>query len=514
MILDKPKTVTTSPRTMRSIVAWVWVPSRLVWLVILLGAGLRFYRYDALSLWLDEGSTVLHARLPWATVLGLNGPYDSHPPLYYALVKLFTVVFPEVSAGRLLSVVAGSLAVPLVYALGSRLANRWTGLLAALALAANPLHIWYSQEARQYAVNVLLVGLSYLALVAFHQTRSNWWALGYGASLLAAMYVEYSAFYALVPQLAVLAYAARQHGRRTLPILLAGAAAVVGYLPWLPWMIEISGQLSQQGQYAVTPVKVVNVTMGVVGVAGNSGPLGPGNGGYFYSSKYSAWDLVPPLQPLLVAVVAVAVVAGLWRLWKHSTLAFLATASLLATLPAAILISLYKPGFIERAVIYTVLGWALVIGAAMLGRQARWLQLASIAGVVLVLGLSAITVRAMYLGGLKQQWREMAAEAANESRGKLLVTYPTLAGVLIDTYQPGVLRGNYLNISDGGDLPDLSQPSGTRPGELWLSYMEVLFIQKIRDQLQAQGYQQVSHKYFPAPLFLDHYQLTTPAPPP
>jgi hypothetical protein len=117
---------------------------------------------------------------------------------------------------------------------------------------------------------------------------------------------------------------------------------------------------------------------------------------------------------------------------------------------------------------------------------------------VLVLGLSAITVRAMYLGGLKQQWREMAAEAANESRGKLLVTYPTLAGVLIDTYQPGVLRGNYLNISDGGDLPDLSQPSGTRPGELWLSYMEVLFIQKIRDQLQAQGYQQVSHKYFPA----------------
>jgi uncharacterized membrane protein len=490
-------------------------------LVVLLGAGLRFYRYDALSLWLDEGSTVQLARLPWPTVLGLNGPYDTHPPLYYALVKLFTVVFPEVSAGRLLSVFAGTLAVPLVYALAARLTERWTGLAAALVLATNPLHIWYSQEARQSALSVLLVGLSYLALVAFHQTRARWWALAYGASLLAAMYVEYSALYALVPQLALLAYVVWRHRWSALPVLVAGAAAVVGYLPWLRWMLYIAEQISQQSQYGVSPIKVLNVTMGVAGIAGNSGPLGPDNGGYFYSSKYAAWDFVPAIQPLLLAITAVLVVAGLSRLWRRSTLAFLAPACLLATLPAAIAISLYRPGFIERTVIYAVLGWAIVVGAtAVPGSRATrtwtwtwtWLRLAGIAGMVLVLVLSSVTLRAMYEGGLKQQWRELAAEAAHESRGKLLVTYPTLAGVLVGAYQPEVLHASYLNIEDAGDLPDLSQPDGTRPREVWLAYMEVAFIQKIRDQLQAQGYRQVSHKYFPAPLFLDHYQLSDASP--
>jgi hypothetical protein len=333
------------------------------------------------------------------------------------------------------------------------------------------------------------------------------------------MYVEYSGLYALAPQLALLAYVVWQHRWRALPILLAGAAAVVGYLPWLRWMLYIAEQISQQSQYGISPIKVLNVTMGVAGIAGNSGPLGPDNGGYFYSSKYAAWDFVPAMQPVLLAITAVVLVAGLWRLWRHSTLAFIAPACLLATLPAAILISFYRPGFIERTVIYAVLGWAIVVGAAaVLGRRTTgkwawtWPRFARIAGIVLVLALSSVTLRSMYEGGLKQQWRELAAEAAHASRGNLLVTYPTLAGALVDAYQPDVLHAGYLNIEDAGDLPDLSQPGGTKPREVWLAYMEVAFIQKIRDQLQAQGYRQVSHKYFPAPLFLDHYQLSTPSP--
>ncbi|MDQ3707241.1 MAG: glycosyltransferase family 39 protein [Chloroflexota bacterium] len=517
MILDKPqgRTAVNTPRAWQTALARVWVPSRLVWLVVLLAAGLRLYRYDALSLWLDEGSTVLFARLPWPNVLGLHGPYDAHPPLYYALVKLFTVVFPEVAAGRLLSVFAGTLTVPLVYALASRLSDRWTGLMSALVLAANPVHIWYSQEARQYAVNVLLVGLSYLALVAFHQTRSKWWSLGYGASLLAAMYVEYSAIYALAPQVIVLAYVVWKHRKRALPLLLAGAAAVVGYLPWLPWMLQISAVVSQQGQYVVNPTKVLIVTLGVAGIAGNSAPLGPDYGGYFWGIKYTAWELVPAAQPAILAIAASVLVAGAWRLSRQSAMSFLAPVCLLATILAAILFSLYRPGFIDRTVIYAVLGWSIAVGAAaMLGKPRTWLRVAAVAGVVLLLGFSAVSLRAIYLGALKQQWRELAAEAVGQSQGKLLVTYPTLAGVLIDAYEPEVHSGNYLNISDGGDMPDLGQSGGTRPDEVWLAYMEVLFIQKIRDQLQAQGYEQVSHKYFAAPLFLDHYRLTDTSPPP
>ncbi|HVG00225.1 MAG TPA: glycosyltransferase family 39 protein, partial [Chloroflexia bacterium] len=189
-----------APGVAASRVASLLVPARLLWGVVLLGGLLRFYGYDRLSLWLDEGYTVMFSRLPWDQVLGLHGAYDPHPPLYYALVKLMSSVASEVSAGRLLSVVAGTLSIPVVYALGRKLFNPWAGLAASVALALSPLHVWYSQEARQYAIGFLLVALSYYALLSFYREPRWSWALLYGASTLASMYIDYSPLYALLPQ--------------------------------------------------------------------------------------------------------------------------------------------------------------------------------------------------------------------------------------------------------------------------------------------------------------------------
>src|SRR5579864_6731310 len=58
--------------------------------VVLLGGVLRLYHVNALSLWVDEGLTVIDARLPWPTVLGFGRVYSPHPPLYFALVKLLS----------------------------------------------------------------------------------------------------------------------------------------------------------------------------------------------------------------------------------------------------------------------------------------------------------------------------------------------------------------------------------------------------------------------------------------
>ena len=138
-------------------------PGRVAVLITLLGGLLRLYRVTALDLWVDEGLTVQFARLPWPTVLGLHGAYETHPPLYFALVKAVSLVAPELVAGRLLSVLAGTATIPIVYALGSRLIHPWAGVVMSVVLALSPLHIWYSQEARPYALVVGLVGLSYLA---------------------------------------------------------------------------------------------------------------------------------------------------------------------------------------------------------------------------------------------------------------------------------------------------------------------------------------------------------------
>jgi uncharacterized membrane protein len=160
---------------MRSLLAETrtWLEARphtldaLAVLLVVGGAALRIYRSTALSLWLDEGFTVLFARLPWDSVLGFHGAYDAHPPLYYALVKAVSLLLPEVVAGRYLSVFAGTATLAVLYLLVVRIAGRPAALVACLVMAVSPLAVWYSQEARQYAVTGLAVSITYLALVSF-----------------------------------------------------------------------------------------------------------------------------------------------------------------------------------------------------------------------------------------------------------------------------------------------------------------------------------------------------------
>lgn len=119
---------------------------------------LRLWRLDQLSLWLDEGFTVMYSRLPWSELLGLRGQYDVHPPLYYALVKLVSGWLPDATAGRTVSAVSGALLVPVAYRLARLVIDPRAAVVAAAVVAIAPLHVWYSREARMYALALLAVG--------------------------------------------------------------------------------------------------------------------------------------------------------------------------------------------------------------------------------------------------------------------------------------------------------------------------------------------------------------------
>ena len=78
---------------------------------------------------------------------------ESAPPLYYALAWLWTQVTGTGEFGlRSLSALAGVATVPVAYLLGAELRGRRAGLVAAALVAVNPMLLWYSQEARAYAL--------------------------------------------------------------------------------------------------------------------------------------------------------------------------------------------------------------------------------------------------------------------------------------------------------------------------------------------------------------------------
>ena len=91
---------------------------------------------------------------------------ESAPPLYYAIAWLWTQLTGTGEFGlRSVSALAGVATVPVAYLLGAELSSRRAGIVAAALVAVNPMLLWYSQEARAYALFVLLTALSLLYFV-------------------------------------------------------------------------------------------------------------------------------------------------------------------------------------------------------------------------------------------------------------------------------------------------------------------------------------------------------------
>ncbi len=91
---------------------------------------------------------------------------ESAPPLYYALAWLWTQLWGTGEWGlRSLSALAGVATVPVAYLVALELRGRRAGLVAAALVAVNPMLLWYSQEARAYALFALLCTISLLYCV-------------------------------------------------------------------------------------------------------------------------------------------------------------------------------------------------------------------------------------------------------------------------------------------------------------------------------------------------------------
>jgi len=158
---------------------WTWLDaaretirarSRVFWIVAgltALGAVLRFATLGGQSFHHDEivtASRVLRADF-WHAMEAV-GFSESAPPLYYALAWVWTQLTGTDEVGlRSLSAIAGVATIPVAYLIGAELRGARAGIAAAALVAVNPMLLWYSQEARGYALFVLLTSLALLYFI-------------------------------------------------------------------------------------------------------------------------------------------------------------------------------------------------------------------------------------------------------------------------------------------------------------------------------------------------------------
>lgn len=108
---------------------------------------IRVIGISNISLYVDEWIYMLKTRLilsnNWVPVAQV---FDRSPPFLSYLGAVTTVLFGgDLNTIRMISVVFGSLSVPILYLFGKAMYNRKTGLLSALFLVFSPYHILYSR---------------------------------------------------------------------------------------------------------------------------------------------------------------------------------------------------------------------------------------------------------------------------------------------------------------------------------------------------------------------------------
>src|SRR5207247_1213703 len=125
---------------------------------------------------------------------------------------------------RSLSALFGVATIPVAYLIGRELGSRGAGLITAALVAVNPMLIWYSQEARAYALLVLLTAVSFLFFLRFRRSGAGRDLVLWSASSALALASHYFAVFPVTVECAWLLAAPPAQRRR--PTILA--VAVIG----------------------------------------------------------------------------------------------------------------------------------------------------------------------------------------------------------------------------------------------------------------------------------------------
>jgi mannosyltransferase len=212
-----------------------WSPAELLPAVLVTALGVVLL-LPGHGLWFDELFTAEVGRLPLRRILsaiasgeGTTSYLDDVPPSYnapYYVVVQAWMSIPGLggdTALRVLSLLATAGGIALIVRAVTRLAGRATGVLTGLVLAANPLLLEQSVEARSYGLAVLATGGTLLGLVRWLQAPPRGLVL-FG---LAGAGMGLAHWYAVTVLAAFVVAALLLRGRRAVPVFLTGAAAML-----------------------------------------------------------------------------------------------------------------------------------------------------------------------------------------------------------------------------------------------------------------------------------------------
>lgn len=336
------------------------------------------------SVWFDEAYSIMVAKQPLDQLLHLAA-VDTHPPLYYMVLKAWAGMFGWGEfALRSLSVLA--LGGSLVF--GGLLIKRLFGVRAALVtlpfIVLAPFLLRYGFEIRMYALASLIgIAATYVLVTAVDAKTSAQRVIRYGVYAVLVALGVYTLYYTALlwaAHLLWLTYVTLKQKKPFLksPWLLAYAGSVILFLPWLPEFFR------QVNNGALAPISQAMTLENLLGIVS------------FNFMYQPVWEL-SALQSLLVlfvlGTIAFITVKALRVATKEERTKLLLLAFyILVPVGLLTLVSLFRPMYVERYLAHVALGGMLFVGVSVaIATKKSTTMLQSVAAlliVVLIVGVA------------------------------------------------------------------------------------------------------------------------------
>ncbi len=358
-------------------------PSWPHWLTLLVALGtailLRFRCLTCKPFWFDECFSVEVARIGWRDLLHLLWWREANMSLYYLFLRVWLHFGQSPFFIRSLSAVISAATLPAIYWVAKQLFDRRVALVATALLAVNAYSVRFAQEARSYALFMLLATLSSGFLIAWMSPDLR------SQSATSNSQIHLLRRYILTSVLAVYAH-------------LYAILLIVGH-----WMI---GSRIPRPEADQAPLANVRRAWKIIGLAvlpllifvakTGAGPIRwiqrPGFRDLFEFFEHLAGGTWVLALVYAAALVAALIPAGKrlwkrdpsWEVWRcHFLLVWL-----LFPVVFTVLLSFARPVFLARYMIFC-LPALLILVAAGLARLNRWLLPPALV-VILLLGLQGI----------------------------------------------------------------------------------------------------------------------------
>ncbi|MFH0880903.1 MAG: glycosyltransferase family 39 protein [Lentisphaerota bacterium] len=444
-------------------------------LIIVLGAWLRFHAIGAKTVWLDESFSIwlanqsLHDAWRWMVSI------DQHPPAYYTLLHFWQRALGDTQGVvRGLSALCGVLTLPVFFAAVRRLLDRSTALIATFILAVAPFHVRFAQETRMYALLTLGVAtaLYFLSRALTDRSGARWPWFGLAFSQAAVMLTHNTAtvFFPLALNLPILAAALVQRVRPC-PALWPAMAErgflgrwirfqVLALACWLPWAYPFyiqSQRVCDEFWIKAPNGHAVWRTFETFNFA-------------FLPKSVIQRDLWNYLYWGLAAL-------GLVWLRRRAALGFLLLSLFAIPVVGELLVSLKRPLFYDRTLIWCTLPYYILLAAGIrsLGGAAAacpgqaapvalapaWRRTAGVIQLALlavVIGLSKPSLSYYFDKFQKEDWAQGAAYVArNAAPGDLVLFNATWVQIPFEYYYrrhdtPVRMKGLPVDLFDRGIL--------------------------------------------------------------